>query len=342
MATIDILGTPHSYDLTAPTRIPHALVFIHGWLLSRKYWQPLIEKLSSKYRCLSYDLRGFGDSGISLSEAESRQDQMEIRPKAITPIELDAAIPQANADAIASLLVSTSKQLAKQQGSYQSALSSKQAISGYTPATYAQDLEILLRKLNISKAWLVGHSLGGTIALWSAARLGCSVEGVVCINAGGGIYLKEEFERFRAIGQKILKFRPNWLTYLPLVDLLFSRINVAQPVDVRWGRQRIIDFVKAHPEAALGALLDSTTESEVHLLPQVVAHLSQPAYFVAGSQDSVMESKYVRHLASFHSMSHMERDNVIEIPNCGHLAMIEHPVAIANQLQTILDKHSLN
>lgn len=341
MATINILGTSHSYELTAPTRIPQALVFIHGWLLSRKYWQPLIEKLSSKYRCLSYDLRGFGDSSTSLSEAESCYGQTEMRSKTTTPIELDVTIPQANADAIASLLVSTSKRSARQQGSYQSTPLSRQAVApGYTPATYAQDLEILLQKLNISKAWLVGHSLGGTIALWSAARLGCSVEGVVCINAGGGIYLKEEFERFRAAGQKILKFRPSWLTYLPLVDLLFSRLNVAQPVDVRWGRQRIIDFVKAQPEAALGALLDSTTESEVHLLPQVVSHLRQPAYFVAGGQDSVMESKYVRHLASFHSMSQVEHDNVIEIPNCGHLAMIEHPVAIADQLQVILDKHS--
>jgi pimeloyl-ACP methyl ester carboxylesterase len=340
MATINILGVPHTYELTAPTRIPCVLVFIHGWLLSREYWQPLIERLSPKYQCLSYDLRGFGGSTLCPSlKAQTRQNQMKTRSEATTPVELGAAFGPAVSERITSL-VSTSGRLPKQQGSRMSATLSEQVITPrYTPATYAQDLEILLEKLNISSAWLVGHSLGGTIALWSAAQLDCSVEGVICVNAGGGIYLKEEFERFRAIGQRILKFRPSWLTYLPLIDFLFSRVNVARPVDLRWGRQRIIDFVKADPEAALGALLDSTTESEVHLLPQVVARLKQPAYFIAGGRDSVMESKYVRHLASFHTLFRMDHNNVIEIPNCGHMAMIEHPVAIANQVQAILDKH---
>lgn len=339
MATIDILGVPHAYELTAPTQTPCALVFVHGWLLSREYWQPLIERLSPKYQCLTYDLRGFGDSGSSPSlKAQSRLNQVG-RSEATIPVELDAAILQADANAIAPLLVSTSRRLPRQQSHVSAPLSEQVITPRYTPATYAQDLAILLQKLNISSAWLVGHSLGGTIALWSAARLGCSIKGVVCVNAGGGIYLKEEFERFRAVGQRILKFRPSWLMYLPLIDLLFSRVNVARPVDLCWGRQRIIDFIKADPEAALGTLLDSTTELEVHLLPQVVASLNQPAYFIAGSRDSVMEPKYVRHLASFHPLFQMDHGNVVEIPDCGHLAMIEHPVAIANQVEAILDKH---
>ncbi|MGC8713639.1 MAG: alpha/beta fold hydrolase, partial [Leptodesmis sp.] len=62
MPTIDISGIPHSYDLTPATRSPDVLVFIHGWLLSRQYWHPLIDQLASTYQCLAYDLRGFGGS----------------------------------------------------------------------------------------------------------------------------------------------------------------------------------------------------------------------------------------------------------------------------------------
>ncbi|HEY9838755.1 MAG TPA: alpha/beta hydrolase, partial [Vampirovibrionales bacterium] len=100
METIDILGVPHAYELTDPRPSPHVLVFIHGWLLSRRYWQPLIDRLSVDYQCLSYDLRGFGDS------------QPSAHPT-----------PQFHA--------------------------------GYTPSAYAQDLEVLLDKLNISTAWLI-------------------------------------------------------------------------------------------------------------------------------------------------------------------------------------------
>ena len=44
MTTIDILGVRHAYDLTAATATSPVLVFVHGWLLSRRYWQPLTDR----------------------------------------------------------------------------------------------------------------------------------------------------------------------------------------------------------------------------------------------------------------------------------------------------------
>jgi pimeloyl-ACP methyl ester carboxylesterase len=287
MLTIDILGVPHAYDLTGSNASSDVLVFVHGWLLSRSYWQPLIEILSSDYSCLSYDLRGFGDSQLQFSGDRTT--------------------------------IST---------------------TSYSLQAYARDLAILLKELNISNAWLVGHSLGGSIALWAADTLPEQVKGVICVNAGGGIYLKEEFERFRSVGQQLVKLRPRWLCNLPLLDLLFTRTSVVQTLSRQWGRQRLVDFVAAHPDAALGALLETTTEDEVHRLPQVVARLQQPAYFIAGAQDPIMEPRYVCHLASFHPLFQSCCANVIEIPNCGHLAMVEQPDAVATHIRQILINHN--
>lgn len=283
MAQIDILGVPHSYELTAPRTSPQVLVFIHGWLLSSRYWQPPIERLADDYQCLTYDLRGFGDSQPYRAKSHFH--------------------------------------------------------AGYTPAAYARDLGILLEKLDISNAWLIGHSLGGSIALWAAAQFPSKVKGIFCVNSGGGIYIKEEFERFRAAGQIFVKFRPRWLPRVPLIDLLFQRDSVARPVDRAWAKQRLVDFAIANPEAALGTLLDSTTEAEVHRLPQLVAKLKQPVYFITGDRDPVMEPKYVRHLASFHPLFDGCGMNVIEIPECGHLSMIEQPDAVAAEIRKILETH---
>jgi pimeloyl-ACP methyl ester carboxylesterase len=303
MPSIDILGAPHVYELTPPTASSSpVLVFIHGWLLSRSYWQPLIDKLAPVYQCLIYDLRGFGDSQPEMDKAQRKR------------LKLDSKL----ADESKTTGLST---------------------ASYTLAAYAQDLGVLLQQLNINRAWLIGHSLGGSIALWGASMLPECVEGVICLNAGGGIYLKEEFERFRAAGQQLVKLRPLWLSYIPLIDLLFTRAQVARPLARRWGRQRIIDFVIANPEAAMRALLDSTTEAEVHRLPQMVSQLKQPVYFIAGAKDTVMEPKYVRHLASFHKLFQVDGDNVIEIPGCGHMAMVEQPEAIAIQIRKILANH---
>jgi pimeloyl-ACP methyl ester carboxylesterase len=301
MATIEIFGVPHAYELTAPTSCPHALVFIHGWLNSREYWQPVISRLSVDLQCLSYDLRGFG--------ASQSQPKLDFN----------------RAEAVLSLNSTTNPKLV-----------SYPADSLYSPSAYSQDLVALLELLNIPSVWLIGHSLGGTIALWTAAQLPDCVKGVICINAGGGIYLKEAFEQFRTTGQKFLQVRPRWLYQLPLVDLLFTRASVARPLDRYWARQRVIDFVVADPEAALGTLLDSTTEEEVNRLPQLVSQLNQPVYFLSGADDKVMEPKYVRHLASFHRLFQYVGDNFIEIPNCGHLAMLEQPDAVAHHIRSLV------
>ena len=272
MSTVTIRGAEHSYSLTqfpqdqtkpqTQTESPFTIAFVHGWLLSRAYWNPLINQLQPHFPCLSYDLRGFGASEIG--------DRDE-----------------------------------------------------YSLDSYALDLQEILDQLGIDKVWLVGHSLGGSIALLSANLMGDRVLGVICLNAGGGIYIKEEFEKFRTAGQVLLKLRPQWLQNLPLIHAQFAKDSVLNPLDLPWGKQRAIDFVSAKYAAARGTLLDSTREEEVHKLPQLVAKLPQPIYFVAGENDRIMEPKYVRHLASFHPSFNGHGENVFELPNCGHMGMLE-------------------
>lgn len=291
MPSINLAGVSHAYELTnspsASSQLP-TLVFIHGWLLSRRYWQPLTQIISPHYQCLTYDLRGFGDSATRRSPQQKSPHNYHKK---------------------------------------------------YSLEAYAQDLDLLLQKLEIDNAWLIGHSLGGSIALWTAHICPYRVKGLICLNSGGGIYLKEEFERFRNIGQQLVKFRPNWLRHLPLLDLAFARMMVARPLASSWGRQRVIDFIQAEEAAALGALLESTTEKEVHLLPQVVTKLQQPVYFLAGAKDKVMELKYVNHLASFHQLFSQNGSNVFELENCGHLGMIEAPEQVASIVFKVLQKH---
>ena len=312
MPSINILETPHVYELTSPVADSErpVLVFVHGWLLSRHYWQPLIHLLRSRYQCLIYDARGFGESQITLNTAK---DSTTISlPKSL---ESDRNVTKTD---------------------------SKDSIEheDYSLNAYADDLKCLLQNLKIERAWVIGHSLGGSVALWAASLNPEVIEGVICLNAGGGIYLKEEFERFRNAGQQLVKRRPRWLSYIPLLDILFSRMMVARPLARKWGRQRIHDFVRADERAALGALLESTTEAEVHLLPQLVSRLQQPVYFIAGDKDKVMEIKYVNHLASFHSSFATSDSNVFQIPNCGHLGMVEAPEEVAAIVSQILAKHS--
>ncbi len=318
--TLNILGFPHAYELSASPDSSPVLVFVHGWLLSRAYWQPVIQRLSSRYSCLSYDMRGFGESQL-----------VSTHPALETALLETAVLEIAG--------VSTREPAIGSGRSLSDLAYATPPRSAYTPAAYANDLVLLLQQLQIQRAWLIGHSLGGCIALWAADQAPDTIAGVICVNSGGGIYLKEEFERFRAAGRQIINFRPRWLSYVPFLDVMLSRLNVAQPIDRTWGRQRLMDLLNVQPEVALGTLLDSTTEAEVHLLPQVVSRLRQPVHFVAGANDAIIQPQYVHHLASFHSSFESCGNNVSEIPNCGHLAMVEQPDAIVREIRAVLEQH---
>jgi 2-succinyl-6-hydroxy-2,4-cyclohexadiene-1-carboxylate synthase len=64
--------------------------------------------------------------------------------------------------------------------------------------------------------------------------------------------------------------------------------------------------------------------------------LNQPVYFIAGAKDTVMEPKYVHHLASFHPLFSNSGANVFEIPECGHMSMVEYPEAVAERVQFVI------
>jgi len=291
MATVNLFGVPHYYSLTADGEaVP--IVFIHGWLLSHKYWHPIVHALAQSHLCLTYDLRGFGESRYQLQNF-----QPGIPPRA---------------EAL------------------------RGSTSPYGLGAYARDLAELLTQLNLGSAWLVGHSLGGSIALWTAYCYPHLVKGVIGLNAGGGIYLEQEFRQFRQLGQHILKFRFPWLRHVPLLPFLFSRSMVSHPLPYRWGAERLNDLLNADPNAALGTLLETTTEDEVHLLPRIVTDLQQPVYFLGGRNDAIMDLKFVSHLAGYHRASGAQGAAVIEIEDCGHMAMLEQPETVTAAIQTAI------
>ena len=365
MLTVNIAGVAHAYDITdnrpqkaasseeisktlsveaskaadAPT-----LVFIHGWLLSRTYWQPLVEALSTDYRCLTYDLRGFGESTNKTTNQGAPSDGQSGNQSKELAKELSREIK-----------IPADRALTETCGNKTEAYKA----SAYSLAAYAQDLRALLDQLGINKAWVLGHSLGGSVALWAAYLIQEQITGVVCINAGGGIYVPKEFEKFRAAGQQMVKFRPSWLQNMPLLPRLFTRAMVRQPLALAWGKQRLLDFIRADRQAAEGALLETTTEAEVHLLPQVLGQITQPVHFITATEDTIMPPRYVRYLASFHPHfreaekeaeekteektkkepgKEAEKGNasVSEIPNCGHMAMVEQSAAVAKIIRKVI------
>lgn len=161
---------------------------------------------------------------------------------------------------------------------------------------------------------LLGHSLGGSVALHAAPLLGEQLVGVIQIAAGGGVYQPRAFAQVRRGGALFLRWRPGWLAELPGSDPVRSPLV-------------------AERRAAQGLLACSTGRGAVRQLPQLTARLQVPSLWIAGERDQVMASRYVRHLAGY-----APQHEFIELAGAGHLPMGQMPEQLAAPIQQWLSQ----
>lgn len=60
MPKIDVNGVSYAYDDVGEG--PETVVFAHGLLLDRSLWEPQVAALSDRYRCITFDFRGHGET----------------------------------------------------------------------------------------------------------------------------------------------------------------------------------------------------------------------------------------------------------------------------------------
>jgi pimeloyl-ACP methyl ester carboxylesterase len=160
---------------------------------------------------------------------------------------------------------------------------------------------------------LLGHSLGGSVALHAASLLGEQLSGLVQIAVGGGVFQPRAFAQVRRGGAVFLRWRPGWVAQLPGTDAIRSPLL-------------------AEARAARGLLACSTNRGAVRQLPRLTAELTVPSLWIAGSRDQVMQPRYVRHLAGYspgHQLSILE--------GLGHLPMRQKPRELAALIDTWLE-----
>lgn len=116
-------GVPIVYDVHGsadPDAGASTIVLIHGWSCDRSYWDAQIEPLAARYRVVTLDLAGHGDSG---REREN-----------------------------------------------------------WTIASYGADVAAVVEALDLQRAILVGHSMGGDVAVAAARLVPDRVAGMVWVD----------------------------------------------------------------------------------------------------------------------------------------------------------------
>ncbi len=224
------------------------LVFVHGFPLSRRCWQPQVDGLASSSRIITPDLRGFGES-----EASSGMVTMD---------------------------------------------------------RFADDVAALLEALGTGPAVLVGHSMGGYVALAFARRHVESLRGLVLVATRAGRDAPEAAAGRRTTAENV---RAEGIQ--GVIDGMTPKMLAPGNTDARMLEDVSSLMTPASREGVIGALLgmaerpDSTAS---------LTDISVPTFVVTGDEDSIIDP------AESEAMANAIPGGLLQvIPDAGHMVAYE-------------------
>jgi len=189
----------------------------------------------------------------------------------------------------------------------------------YSMRLMAEDIALLLEKLDIQKAVIVGHSMGGYIGLAFAQAYPDHTTGLALVTSQAGADTPERRAgRYRLadeIKRKGLKavVSANLERYSPNLEV----------------RERCRPLMLSCPKKGAIAALKGMAERADML--EFLSHLQVPGVIIAGGADAIVSPEKASEMAQI-----MPRGWMVEVPGGGHMPMFEAPEIVAQALKELL------
>jgi len=159
----------------------------------------------------------------------------------------------------------------------------------YTTDAYRADLDALLDALRLERAALMGHSMGGGVALHYALRTPARVAALALVNPIGLVSIGALYA-MRGVPRQIMELAgerlvPRWVVEFVLGRLAFGDPSLVTPrdIDEYWAPTQVPGFMRG--------LRGSIDEFDWHPLTGAEAEgLTVPSVVILGSRDRLVRS----------------------------------------------------
>ncbi len=188
----------------------------------------------------------------------------------------------------------------------------------YELEEYAEDLAVLLDELRLERVFINAHSMGASIATLFLNQYQDRVEKAILTCSGIFEYDKKSFEAFHKFGGYVVKFRPQWLGKIPLVDRMFMARFLYRSITATERQAFLEDFLIADYEAALNTIYTSVSKAQSELMPKEFAKVKVPTLLISGEYDKIIPAEMGRK-ASILS----DEVEYVMISNTAHFPMLE-------------------
>jgi pimeloyl-ACP methyl ester carboxylesterase len=179
---------------------------------------------------------------------------------------------------------------------------------------YAADVVAFLDAVDIDCAVIVGHSMGGAIALTMALNSPERVTGLVLVATGA---------RLRVAPSILERISIDFEAVMGIITrYAWSREAPSELVDL--GRERF-------REAGADVLLGDLTACDRFDVMERLEEIDVPTLVIAGSADRLTPVEYAHHLTE-----HISSARLVVVEGAGHMVMLERPAEVAQAIQEFL------
>ena len=186
-------------------------------------------------------------------------------------------------------------------------------IEGYVEAVVA-----FLDAVRVERAVILGHSMGGAIAMTLALDFAGRVSGLVLVATGA---------RLRVAPAILERVRDDFEDSVEIITR-FAWSPEAPPALTELGRQALLE---TGPDVLLG---DFTACDRFDVMERL-GEIRVPTLVIAGTADQLTPPKYARFLAG-----HTPDAQLVLVEDAGHMVMLERPVETVQAVQDFLARLS--
>ncbi len=180
-------------------------------------------------------------------------------------------------------------------------------------------IEALLAHLGHARVQLVGHSMGGGLAILLAARRPELVERLVltAISLFRNDAERAFFQQITSVAGALMRLRGRWMAEIPFLARQFgARFFYRIPNDAALLKAGFLDYLEMDHDTAVASARSAADQA----IDAAARAIQAPTLLVAARQDQVMPPRNVPYTLAAIPGSHVHW-----IEQCGHFPMLEHP-----------------